>query len=83
MSPKVSMHIAISRVLLNMSASAPNTGCINAYGKVKAVDSNAAVAGSTFNPPAICGMTGSTERMNSDVAKITNAKRLMTLPHAS
>ena len=47
---------------------------------MKAVDNSAAVAGSTFKPAAICGMTGSTERMNSDVAKITNAMRLRTRP---
>jgi len=47
---------------------------------VKAVDSIAAVAVVTAKPAATCGITGSTERMNSDVVNMTNARRLMKLP---
>ena len=77
--PTISMQSAMSRVLLNISANAPSTGWMD-EGKVKPVESNAAVVGVTFKPWAICGMTGSTERMNSVVAKMTNAMRLRTRP---
>jgi len=78
--PTISMQSAIKRVLLNMSAKAPSTGCTSAYGNVKPVESNAAVVVVTFRSCAICGMTGSTERMKSVVAKMTNAMRLSTRP---
>ena len=39
-----------------------------------------AVVGATLNPVAICGMTGSTDRMKSVVANMTNAIRLRTRP---
>ena len=52
-------------------------------GQGEAVVSSAAVAGSTLSPTAICGMTGSVERMNSALANTTNAMRLSVRVHRS
>src|SRR5262245_11634399 len=62
-------QIVMIRVLPMTSATGPSTGCRIAYGNAKAVESSAAVAASTHRSDAILGITGSTARTNSDVAK--------------
>src|SRR5262249_14188868 len=69
-------QIAIIRVLPMTSASGPRRGCRIAYGKANAVERRAAVAVSTESPAAICGMTGSTARVNREVAKVTTPTML-------
>src|ERR1700732_2112305 len=68
----------ISRVLPKKSPTVPRIGCVNAYGKVKAVERSAAVLTSTPRSCAILGTTGSTARENSAEAKTTRKATLRT-----
>src|SRR6266511_1024701 len=67
----MSRHAFISRVLPKKSPIVPSAGCTRAYGNANAEESSAAVLTSTRRSAAICGITGSTARVNSVCANTT------------
>ena len=62
-------QVTISRILPTMSASDPKIGCTKANGRANAVDSKATLAASTARSPAMEGISGSSARADSAVAK--------------
>ena len=72
-------HSSITLILPAMSATGPRIGWTKANGSANAVERSATAPGSTRNPHAIWGMTGSTQREDKAVTKPMKLSRLRTL----